>query len=172
MNEPETNAIPASLPAPEWAMDASAMADDLAALGKRARPVLRTALREESSPIAVAAKALIHSRTGLLASGVRARSGSGDRPDRVSALVQSVSTRAKFANYRGRRVRKVAAGAGSDRYNVYYGMALETGHELVSHGVVRGTVKAFPWMGPAFDQRASAIPDRVMDRVAAAVGAD
>lgn len=142
-------------------VDMEPFAAALSDLGPRARTVIRKALKAGADPVATAARMLIHSRTGLLASGLRSRSAKNDRPGRLAVLVQSVTTRAKFADFKGRRRRKVSKGNPKGRYRVYYGAMVEKGHRIVRGGKTVGRVPPHPFMGPAFDANQEAAAQRV-----------
>jgi len=125
-------------------------------LGKAvARKLGRAALRAGATPIAAAVRARISRVTGNLAAGLRVRIGTADRPGRLSVLIQSRTTREAFAGRlekAGRRARAAdvrSKGADRDRYNVYYGAAVERGHAGPWGKGAR--TPAHPFMGPGFD---------------------
>jgi len=143
-----------------------------------AKRIAKAALKEGSKPILAAIKSYIHSRTGLLAGGLKVRVARGDRAGRVAVLIQSWPTREKFAA--SRPGRKVAGGDAKDRYRVYYGTFVELGHkvrgaagETVGYtgrvykrkGVVGGRVDAHPFIAPGFDETADAAGEIIEQRL-------
>src|ERR1035437_7585147 len=75
--------------------------------------IAREALKAGSVPIVAAIRsAAPRGKTGLLASGFRARMPRQDRPGRIAMLIQSVTTRGKFEAKHPRK--KVAAGNATD----------------------------------------------------------
>jgi hypothetical protein len=115
-------------------IDGEIIAQKLADLPKAlAKQIVRGSLLEGISPMVPAMRALIHSRTGLLAGNLKVRIGKGDRAGRTSIYVSSFTSRARFE-----RVRKVKTGVGKakDRYSVFYGGFVEFGHRIAGGGEV------------------------------------
>ena len=137
---------------------------------------------EASQPMVEAMRAGIHSDTGLLAQGLRARNAGG--AGRPAVVIKSVTTRGRW-NKSGRRS---AAGAKSDKYRVYYGMMVETGHRSTPRNKIAGgrfvgmantygktsiapDVPPHPFMRPAFDAMEESVGQVIEDALGAAIDA-
>lgn len=146
-------------------LDGESVARDLEALPlKMARQIGHEALREGGEPMVAAIRARIHSRTGLLAGGLKIRNAKGDRPGRIAVLITSTTSREKFAAAQSSGVAKRVrlAGQSSDRYAVYYGLNVEFGHANVRGG---GDVPPHPFLLPGFDTTVESVLDTAEQKV-------
>ena len=142
----------------------AALAESLTALGQAvARRISRQALKAGANPMVAAARARIHSITGLLAGGLAARVGRGDFPGRTSVVIQALTTRARFARVTGRKVKP-----GKNRgFRVYYGTFVELGHKTAGGG----RVPAHPFMRSAFDAQVSGTADIIQEELGRGIDA-
>jgi hypothetical protein len=112
----------------------------------------RRAARAEILPIMLSAMAPVvadekgtlgpHSKSGALEMSLKARTGSGDRPDTISVFSAPTATRKalKASWGRGRKQQKMWAEnidmGKRGRQSVFYGKFVELGHDLVRGGKV------------------------------------
>ncbi len=130
-----------------------------AALGGMSKALVRkigkAALAAGARPMLAAIRGRINRVSGNLAAGLRLIPGKGDRPGRLSLLVQSRTTREAFARRldKAGRLSQAASvrskGNARDRYKVYYGLMVEAGHAGPKGGSER--TPAHPFMRPGFD---------------------
>jgi hypothetical protein len=131
-------------------IDGEVLAQQLEAMGAAARKVGRQALEAGGEPMLAAIRGRIHDVTGTLSRGLEIRPGRGDRPGRISMLIQSWGTRARFARTRssGVAARVRALGGARDRYRNWYDLPVEFGHANASGG---GRTPEHPFARPGFD---------------------
>jgi hypothetical protein len=115
-------------------------------MGRRAaRAEILPIMLSAMGPVVAVEKGILgpHSKSGALEMSLKARAGSGDRPDTISVFSAPTATRKalKAAWGRGRRQQKMWASGiepGPGRKSVFYGKFVEAGHDLVRGGKIVG----------------------------------
>jgi hypothetical protein len=121
------------------AVDAEAFQEFLDGMGRRiARAELLPKLKDALDPIAAAGRAMIDSKSGALAKGLKARSGGGDRPGTISVYSKPTATKkqvvAKWSAGRKQQrgwAAKLADSNAKGRVRVFYGNIVHQGHRIV-----------------------------------------
>jgi hypothetical protein len=159
------------IPVVEFVLDGGAeIADAMSRLSRTELKEVRVDLRAALEPMAAAARALVHSESGLLARSLKVRLGRGDFPGRYSVFISATATRRAVAKFRssGVRARVLAAGKATDRYGVFYARPLESGHRNPTAKTGLAQTPAHEFAQPAFDATAEGVAaaagEKLMDR--------
>ena len=121
------------------------VSDFIQAMGRRAaRAEILPIMLSAMGPVVAVEKGILgpHSKSGALEMSLKARAGSGDRPDTISVFSAPTATRKalKKAWGRGRKQQQKWAAevdtSKSGRQSVFYGKYVELGHDLIRGGKV------------------------------------